>query len=486
MTNRYSKIAIIALSTLMLALAGCKKDDKTAPVFSLETSSLDFEWGQTKEISYTTHRIAKVNSPVEVPEGWTCVLRGSRFVITAPGQGAANESGTIKLSAKSTTDATLSRDLEVAVRIAEELPAHANSIIVSEPGKRYKFDATRRGNETSPTITGAVKGLRLWSTSKTAIVNVSLEGDYLYFATGEGEDKGFVEGNALLAVVNKNDEVLWSWHIWATDFDPAAEPHTVGEYLMMNRNLGAFANSNATPEDVVRSYGLYYQWGRKDPFVGPVAWNSTATAPMYDSSDYFMTHEFEPSTEDIGTIEWAVAHPSTFIAGAEGSNYHWIFDHSFAIGKDGGEGLWDGSSSSFTSGPKTIYDPCPYGWRVPARDPFASLPTPPDQLTHDPEDFNVTGDYSYGWTFDIDGQEIYFPAAGRRSFSPTLAKPEDNFTNVVNDGEGVGYPVGFYWYSDTTNSFYFRRDYISWTLGTGTPLEPIARAGGFTIRCVAE
>ena len=53
---------------------------------------------------------------------------------------------------------------------------------------------------------------------------------------------------------------------------------------MMTRNLGALAADNSSVENILASYGLYYQWGRKDPFIGPSSYNAAngASASMYN------------------------------------------------------------------------------------------------------------------------------------------------------------------------------------------------------------
>ncbi|MEG2064917.1 MAG: DUF4906 domain-containing protein, partial [Alistipes sp.] len=75
------------------------------------------------------------------------------------------------------------------------------------------------------------------------------------------------KGNAVVAICNTADEVLWSFHIWCTAGDPPrdvrCENYAKAAFYMMDRNLGAFANN---PACYVDAAGLVYQWGRKDPF----------------------------------------------------------------------------------------------------------------------------------------------------------------------------------------------------------------------------
>ncbi len=477
MTKINIKATLVATMIFVIgALAGCKKDD-SYPGFSFAVSSVDFEWSQTKEIAFNTNKIESFTTLV-VPRGWTATRNGNKLSVTSPAQGAnADLTGKISMTAIGDEGARIPASVDIAIKIAEEITDPANSYIVTVPDKRYKFNALRRGNETNASITGATDALRLWSTSQKAIINVTLENGYVYFATGV--ESVFEDANAVLAVIDKDGNALWSWHIWASTTDPTAEPDFVGRWQVMNRNLGAFTNSNASGEEAADSYGLYYQWGRKDPFVGPALWDGNTPRQLFNNSNVAVTHAFTSGTKDdltIGTVEWAVAHPNTFIGGYEPTGYDWLVTPR--------TDLWSTTA-------KTLYDPCPHGWRVAPPDIWADHTTT-GQASTNPAEFSVEGDYDYGWTFVVDDglqyhppldpdvlppdhfSRVFYPAAGRRSFSPRLATLADNFTNVVNDADGVGFPVGFYWSSahpvplDTaiypagkTSALAFRHDYVN-------------------------
>lgn len=73
-----------------------------------------------------------------------------------------------------------------------------------------------------------------------------------------------------------NDQIYWSWHIWATDdptngstyhhgFEKDKDGNTVTNWKWMDRNLGA-VNASFLGNNWHKSAGLQYQWGRKDPF----------------------------------------------------------------------------------------------------------------------------------------------------------------------------------------------------------------------------
>jgi hypothetical protein len=107
--------------------------------------------------------------------------------------------------------------------------------------------------------------------------------------------------------------------------------------VMMDRNLGALS---ATQNDA-KALGLFYQWGRKDPFLG----SSSISQPLYARSTRNL--KVVTNTPETATLSFALSNPHKFILADAGGDWLASKDNS----------LW-GSS-------KTIYDPCPKGWRVP-------------------------------------------------------------------------------------------------------------------------
>ena len=225
---------------------------------------------------------------------------------------------------------------------------NANSYIVSQSGN-YSFDATVIGNgefgftpdhnfhTNSPEISPSYVDV-LWEDS-LGLIKVcgydSTSGEAKLITSGK-------EGNAVLAAMDADGTIIWSWHIWMTD-QPEEQIYNNNAGTLMDRNLGAVS---ATPGDV-GALGLLYQWGRKDPFLGASSINSnevrksTITWPSTVSSD-----------ATSGTIEYTVLNPTTFIKN-NGSNYDWYYTGSSSTDNT----RWQSE--------KTIYDPCPVGWRVP-------------------------------------------------------------------------------------------------------------------------
>ena len=80
----------------------------------------------------------------------------------------------------------------------------------------------------------------------------------------------------------------------------------------MDRNLGALS---ATPNDA-KALGLFYQWGRKDPSMGPERYDfdfyNLMTAPYYDySSDKKTAAEVAQFAEP--TLKNAIENPMYLI-----------------------------------------------------------------------------------------------------------------------------------------------------------------------------
>lgn len=116
---------------------------------------------------------------------------------------------------------------------------------------------------------------------------------------------------------------------------------------MLDRNLGATTASIRSNE----SAGLLYQWGRKDPMIGSLndSYHNNRTAFVGDDVDAIM------GDETTGTISYSISHPTTYITynNVSSINYDWYYT-----------GTQTCDNTRWTSS-KTIYDPCPVGWRVP-------------------------------------------------------------------------------------------------------------------------
>ena len=222
----------------------------------------------------------------------------------------------------------------------------ANCYVVSNGGL-YKFK-TVKGNS-SDSVGSVASASILWETFGTSVAPVPTDlikaccykDGYIAFQTADD----FKEGNAVIAAKDANGNILWSWHIWMTD-QPEGQVYYNNAGTMMDRNLGA---TSATPGDV-GALGLLYQWGRKDPFLGSSSISSTTLAKSTITWPSAVS-----SNSSNGTVAYATANPTSFIK-YNSSNYDWYYTGDSSIDNT----RWTTSESN-----KSIYDPCPSGWRVP-------------------------------------------------------------------------------------------------------------------------
>ncbi len=240
-------------------------------------------------------------------------------------------------------------------------------------------------------------------------------------------------GNASVALYDKTtNEILWTWHLWLCEpvrevvtggsciageyncyYPDGTEYHYAGEaasgnMIIMDRNLGAIS---ANPDDGWKTYGLYYQNGRRDPFIGghsngsasagtQTSYNngqkdkysvredestpfSTATAPTW----YNATLAPNGWEYHIGyiTVSESIANPMCYATAYEMTtatqgettgngqwtwylytdNQEWMDPNLGYTGTTHGTtGLSDGGHQAYWNRTKTVMDPCPVGYSV--------------------------------------------------------------------------------------------------------------------------
>lgn len=311
----------------------------------------------------------------------------------------------------------------------------ANCYLVKAAGK-YKFKAVQ-GNSDA-TVGNVKKTEVLWETFGTDVMpnvgdlikEVGYKNGYVYFSTPET----FKNGNASIAVRNSKDKILWSWHIWCSEEGWNDQVYANNAGTMMDRNLGA---TSATPGDI-GTFGLLYQWGRKDPFMGACAKSGT---------------NFVASTGN-----WNVASSSGKMDFAEENPM------TFATGWDGGSvlGGWHTSESE-----KGLHDPCPVGYRVPDGAENGFWATANVKSTGDSTN---RGMY---WTLADGETTAWYPAVGYRSYDSG---------SLLSVGE-----VGYCWSASISPNYTNRGRYFRFTCeGDVYPALSNYRGPGCSVRCVRE
>ena len=325
----------------------------------------------------------------------------------------------------------------------------ANCYVVSNAGA-YKFKSVKGNSSTS---VGSVASAEvLWESFGTDVApnvgdlikSVSYKDGYIAFQTADS----FKEGNAVIAAKDASGEILWSWHIWFTD-QPQGQEYYNNAGTMMDRNLGAIS---ATPGDV-GALGLLYQWGRKDPVLSAstissnIQAESTITWPSAVSSD-----------SSNGTIAYAIANPTTFIAYND-SNNDWYYTGSSSTDNT----RWTASDKA-----KSIYDPCPSGWRVPDGGSTGVWVKAIGSSSYFRYAYDsIDEGMNFSGKFGSD-QPIWYPASGsRHGFDGSLV-------SVGRDG--------YFWSASPSYAYYLSFSYD----GFVDPLYSNNRAHGLSVRCLQE
>ena len=324
----------------------------------------------------------------------------------------------------------------------------ANCYMVSGPGD-YSFDATVMGNgvatERAPAVTLApVAAALVWQDAPGLLSEVTLHDGRVSFTAGEGG------GNALLAVYDASGKVLWSWHIWVTDYDPDASGAQLNGLTWMTRNLGAIT-SDYDPAGSAK--GLVFQWGRKDPFPSVSGWTDQGGIAVYDASgkpaDPFLNEQVA-ATDNLAA---AIAHPTTYYWGTRDEGdfgpYDWLTTDASSMN----DRLWE----TMTDSGKTLFDPCPPGWRVPRKESWAGLN----------ETNFIWDDAAYGRRHALLG---YYPAVGSRG----AATGEWSFVGGT----------GGYWSSSVTEDYYVGS--LNFLAGYVNVQSNANRSSGYPVRCVNE
>lgn len=473
----------LLLVAAALSVVSCSKDGERGRL-SFEKSALFFMAGETKSVKFSASDVRSLTVSSKPAEWGDPVINTEtktvRITAPAPNTEGAAESGTLTITGRGDNGRSVSASIYVSIsRTVDMSDRPANSYLVNSRQTNYLFDAMHAGDGTTALETARLQ--IIWQRPSDLIEYLTLdeEGRASFFVGADDDDEGRIkQGNALIGAYDTKGNLLWSWHVWAADYDPDNRGTvSFNGYEMMDRNLGALADSNASSDDVLNSFGLYYQWGRKEPFIGPGTYDFSngTSATLYDDEGDVVSLSVEESSAETGTVDYAREHPLTFIAGVEASEYDW---------------MWGSHSEALWSDEKTVNDPCPYGWKVAPAAAFAGL------TIADPLEGVSADEYfdKYGWTLTDGSAESLFMGAGRRIY------PDGRFQNIyvnpdserqVRNVAMYDQPwVGLYWTTDISSSqsssfyFFFNKLHVENSRVEGPVLH--YRANGMPVRCVAD
>lgn len=274
-------------------------------------------------------------------------------------------------------------------------------------------------------------------------------------------------GNAVVAV-KKGSTVVWSWHLWfapkdALDKIPVTN-HQGVVYNFTKEALGwkptqwssttytsartvkvkveqtgskqiTVINITQNPGNVKKGATTHYQFGRKDALPG------------VDASDLAANSHFTHNAGDM-TIMNNIQNPDKFYLNHLSANHYGYYN------------LWsaDNTTTGYNDNPvvKTVYDPCPAGFKMPASNAFTGFTTT-GQDTHTQSELNVDGisdgqtfqnNFGYNfWTNSSKTATINFPASGcRNSYNGSLISVGETgyYWSAVLAGTGSGCLLCFF------------------------------------------
>ena len=332
----------------------------------------------------------------------------------------------------------------------------ANSYIADRGAGSYSFTATIMGNgvdgiidegkfeDASGNILTKAGGANnhplsaklLWQDTDELVEQVALVNGRVQVKMGRSR------GNAVIAVYDKTNpnaedaKVLWSWHLWCTATPKILEfvtsIYTGNNYKVMDRNLGA----TATKAYLGTVQGLHYQWGRKDPFSGSLTYDGIRTI-LYDVRSGQGVYKY---SDERVTAGQAISTPSSLYSPRRG-----LGGESWCTKTTELKYLWgnpDGEQDAFPKETlKSLYDPCPYGYKVAPHDVFKILSK--GEIAIFPPAGASLGDMYFIKSYFANGSTFYYDNAGIDE-TKLIYLPETYRPN--GDGIKLG-KWGVYWCS---------------------------------------
>ena len=321
------------------------------------------------------------------------------------------------------------------------------------------------------------------SSSLSVVNNIPTHLGSMDFLEFEVKKEDIHNGNAVIAVKLGNT-IVWSWHLWFIHDDALNTVTCTNfqghEYKFTKETLGmkytawnvstysaprkvrvkveqtvanggvkqsAYITITQNPGNSRKGYSTLYQFGRKDAFPG--------TNTLAEGS-------FSVELNSGYSLQNTIQHPDILYAGMSGYYYFYF------------KNIWsaDNTNEGFNDNPvvKTVYDPCPAGFHMPASNAFTGFTT--DGQNYGPK--NVSGAWDYGWTFNnkitSPDATVYFPASGYYY----------NHNGSLGD---VG-SYGYYWSAVPYNTY--EGCYLRFHSSDVYPQKDENRPSGFSVRPVSE
>lgn len=439
-----------------------------------EPASMAVKAGGSFSLSYKVLNLAPAKitgtPTVEVSSGWSTEVSVSEDIIKVKYNAPASIGQTLEIKISATDDHNRKVEYSGSLSIVEiTTTAGAANCHVVKPGGTLTIKAVKGNSTTALEFDNATL---VWQDAIGLVSSVSGNGSEGVVVVRLADGK---EGNAVVAA-RDGDRIVWSWHVWVTGYDPEADIFEWTDangitYKYMDRNLGALSAEKYSKD----ALGLMYQWGRKDPFPGGDDVESQIQKRIYDinGNQIYMKIEERPTYNDNTStnLQLAIEHPDVFY-GAPSSSWpvvDWLTDKAALQNND----LWGGKTNA-----KTVYDPCPEGWRIPAAGNGWGFRTEYKKKGS----LNDDGEYdeSYPWFQDYDKciGFRYKTKAGKEYWFPLVGKLDPNNGTLQSVG-GSGY---YNTCTDNSNTVFY--ECLAW--GNPASESMLNRTHGAATRCIKE
>lgn len=314
-----------------------------------------------------------------------------------------------------------------------------------------------------------------------------------------------------------NDGYMWSWHIWLTAYNPDTEVggwtegkysyqvpgghlHRYGNFsniamyagkFIMDRNLGASraeSYNGITQQDLREIVGMYYEYGRKDPFP-PVQ--------IYDIKGVKKTFSTGSNTVDAYGISVqqgpaamyaSVIKPYNYYyrLSTSSGNYDWVVDNTL-VNYD-----WNDLNKMASAGNvKSFFDPCPPGWKLPHHRVFDELGSETvvyasNCVSWTDVSLNTGFGLYKGWLTYLSGEEGWKNKIGETAFFPA-GNNRNHASGELSSSLGGN---GGLWMADAVNNGNACYLYLSNSIDSNGLLfshpRKYYRYIGMPIRCIQE
>lgn len=335
------------------------------------------------------------------------------------------------------------------------------------------------------------------------LTSIGLEGTgdnaFVHFHVPQDKIKN---GNAVIAVT-KGGVVVWSWHLWfdhkevletikCTNFDnidynftklPLGFAYRKWEGTTYDKprmvrlkveqegaKMLSYINIRQDPGSVKNISSTIYQWGRKDALPG-VETVSDGTFIKNGGEDMSFQNGIQHPEKfyqilNMYTALWEINPPA-------GYNYQnlWATDKAIVSINDHAKA-------------KSIYDPCPVGFQVPAGDAFTWATTTGENASAN-ANYNTIGFWNYGYYFNnkISNPDasIWFPDTGRRSY-------RTGNLESVSDGNMLHFSESNNWTNQVSNMYPSQCTsfYATFNFYNLSPKFSHRRSHGLSVRPITE